>query len=786
MPQPVSYNTGAPVSGSIQENNIAYVVDGQNRDYRGGFGGLSWMSELPAANNVVFIGNSTSLGRGPANIPLFYPSFNNSEANIIYAVNKLPGSPGNFTTTSSAYNWATTNNYFINNSDNPIPRIDADGLVLCIDANQPTSYPQTGTSVYDLSGRNNNGTLVNGPTWNSNGWIVFDSTDDYIDTALATNALFSSNDPFSISITLKPTETITSNSGLVCNQRYQSEGSPGGFGLVTYNTNQVAINLTKNDGTGTVSYQSLAPTTLNINSWQNIIYTYDPVTGTVNGYKNGTLTNSNTSATYKWTPEARTTWIAINTQGGWGDFFSSEISNISIYRKTLSTPEVKQNYFQGNIVTSSLSYLWDANNLVSYGKTGTNVYNLTGSISGSLTNGTGYNYSNGGSWTFDGVDDYILLENSLTSITPGNGNWTLSAWVKGPWNSSTLYPIVGNTSGGPVASGFAIYNNQIFYQNYDGSWQPHYGNTTLNSNTWYHLTWVNYDGGSPSLGTMKMYVNGVADSSTFNSYTTNGGPVNAIGRGYNGIYSGNIASVQWNIGTSFTDQQVAQQYEATKDKFLGQNIVTQGLVINLDAANKDSYPGTGTTWYDLSGNSINGTLTNGPTFLPNTDGGVINFDGVDDYTIITPPTTYSEYTIQFFCKWISSVGFSERLFGSDAFGTYTIFNPFNVGFHYNPLGGSPPSVTLASGVNVGFGNWCNVAVTVSTASSNVVIYVNGIARNSWNVLPSANLSANIFLGAQNTSLYSNCQFGNFQIYNRALSATEIAQNYNAQKTRFGL
>jgi hypothetical protein len=61
MPQPVSYNPGTPVSGSIQENSISYVVDGQHRNYRGGFGGLSWMSEVPAENNVIFIGNSTSL-----------------------------------------------------------------------------------------------------------------------------------------------------------------------------------------------------------------------------------------------------------------------------------------------------------------------------------------------------------------------------------------------------------------------------------------------------------------------------------------------------------------------------------------------------------------------------------------------------------------------------------------------------------------------------------------------------------------------------------------------------
>ena len=103
MPQPVS-NTTTIVSGSLLANKISYVVDGQGRDYRGGYNGLAWMSEAPAEGNVIFIGNSTTIGRGPAEIPLFYPSFNTSDANIIYAVNKLPGSPGNLTTLSGAYN----------------------------------------------------------------------------------------------------------------------------------------------------------------------------------------------------------------------------------------------------------------------------------------------------------------------------------------------------------------------------------------------------------------------------------------------------------------------------------------------------------------------------------------------------------------------------------------------------------------------------------------------------------------------------------------------------------
>ena len=213
-------------------------------------------------------------------------------------------------------------------------------------------------------------------------------------------------------------------------------------------------------------------------------------------------------------------------------------------------------------------------------------------------------------------------------------------------------------------------------------------------------------------------------------------------------------------------------------------IVTNGLVLALDAADRNSYVSGSTTWRDLAG-SNNGTLTNGPTFS-STNGGSIVFDGVDDYVLLSPGTSYSEYTIMFFCRWISSVGASERIFGSDAFGTYTIFNPSNVGFHYNPLGGSPPSVTLSSGVNVGFGAWCQVVVTVSAANTLVAIYVNGILRNSGSTLPSQNLTGNIYIGAQNASLRANCNVASFYLYNRALSATEITKNYNNQKSRFGI
>ena len=192
-----------------------------------------------------------------------------------------------------------------------------------------------------------------------------------------------------------------------------------------------------------------------------------------------------------------------------------------------------------------------------------------------------------------------------------------------------------------------------------------------------------------------------------------------------------------------------------------------------------------TVWKDVSGNNRTGTLTNGPLFNTSNYGNIL-FDGTNDYVIMPSGGSYSEYTFMFFCKWITDTTNGGRIFGCDAFGTYTVFTPSNVGFHYNQSAGS--STTISSGVNVGLGTWCHVAVTVSTLSSIAYIYINGSLTNGSSSIPYINLSGNLFLGAQNTGagVLANCNISVFQLYNRVLNATEIMQNYQADKTRFGL
>ena len=188
------------------------------------------------------------------------------------------------------------------------------------------------------------------------------------------------------------------------------------------------------------------------------------------------------------------------------------------------------------------------------------LLDLTGNRTIDLSN---VSFDSNADITFDGTDDYI----SIPTYTFGNGSWTLNMWVN--VSAFANYNLMSNSSGGPVSNVFGAHgsNPKIFYMNYDGAWKDHYGNTTLSTNNWYMLTWVNYVGASASQGTMKMYVNGVADSSVFNSYTTNGGPCNVIGKRWGGTpFNGKISGVSINT-KSLSDAEVRQNYNATKGRF---------------------------------------------------------------------------------------------------------------------------------------------------------------------------------------------------------------------------
>lgn len=220
---------------------------------------------------------------------------------------------------------------------------------------------------------------------------------------------------------------------------------------------------------------------------------------------------------------------------------------------------------RGTVKVADVQFTWGSHAAQfssTYERTATQgLIDRTGNITIDLSN---VSFDSNAEIDFDGTDDYI----SIPSYTFGNGNWTLNMWINA--SNFSNYNLMSNSSGGPVANAFGAYGStpKIFYKNYDGAWQDHYGNTTLSTNNWYMLTWVNYAGASASQGTMKMYVNGVADSSVFNSYTTNGGPCDVIGKRWGGTpFDGKISGVSINT-KSLSDAEVLQNYNATKGRFI--------------------------------------------------------------------------------------------------------------------------------------------------------------------------------------------------------------------------
>jgi hypothetical protein len=230
---------------------------------------------------------------------------------------------------------------------------------------------------------------------------------------------------------------------------------------------------------------------------------------------------------------------------------------------------------------------------------------------------------------------------------------------------------------------------------------------------------------------------------------------------------------------------------ATRYNYTG-GIVTNGLVLNLDAAKVDSYPGTGTAWYDLSGNNNNGTLTNGPTFSGIGKQASIVFDGVDDYSLI-PNTNLLTFSTNPF-----SIGFWVYPTHTTLPAYRTILSNYNT---YNSDYGSYFYLGIFTGNKVAFldstGNFLSSACIISTnvwsyltftRDGNLITsYKNGSFQESVS-FPS-NFSGirttKIGGGITNTSTFQG-NLSIMSIYNRALSAAEVSQNFNALRGRYGI
>lgn len=224
-------------------------------------------------------------------------------------------------------------------------------------------------------------------------------------------------------------------------------------------------------------------------------------------------------------------------------------------------------------------------------------------------------------------------------------------------------------------------------------------------------------------------------------------------------------------------------------------IVTSGLVLCLDAANRKSYPGypgSSTAWTDLSGNNINFTTFNSPTFN-NVNLGCFTWNGTTTYATATENSLFNTETFTFDC-WArtSSVNQYGFFFEKGNVNTqYSIFleNP-NIKIRTNTTisGLSDLQFTAASYVQ------SNIWFLVSASYNNGLkkFYINGVLLGTQTVSGTLTTNANgmsigVYGGFNGTrGYYYNGDIASIKFYNRTLSDTEVLQNYNVTKTRFGL
>jgi hypothetical protein len=289
----------------------------------------------------------------------------------------------------------------------------------------------------------------------------------------------------------------------------------------------------------------------------------------------------------------------------------------------------------------------------------------------------------------------------------------------------------------------------------------------------------------------------------------------------NGLLGGYAENVQVSfsyIGDDLSTTDLSNYYTAVQ-KFqtsLGRAVNTpvynNGLVLNLDAGNANSYPGTGTTWFDLAAGN-NGTLVNGPTYDIN-NGGSLSFDGVNDYVVVsdTPFRFGNQFTINTWIYWDGLDKTNRAILGKRN-GPSGNYNQYAMGINNGDVqyggtgkvlffyarvdgstGGNDPldvsmtytlpstpgiyniSVVMNSTIQKMFVN----GLLVSTSTKNVSGRTYNISGVDLLVGASRDNTGTGALGFFNNKIYS------VSVYGRTLTDTEVLQNFNSTRGRFGL
>ena len=320
----MAYNGGVNQNWALNTSRMSVAVNNSVN-----FTTLNWCPTCGVCNNYNLLIDSYFMNRSDeaSSGPMCFCTEDLLDASLLGGINKIAGSKseGPFATLLDGMNWVRTNGVFVTNQN--YPSIVTSGCTLNLDAGLPASYPMVGTNWYDLTANNNNnGTLLNGITYNSTlkGFLTFNGSNQYVSFTTPTNIPIG-NSNYTISVWFNANSI--GDKGLVGWGNYLTPNQVNAFRLTSSGLSNYWW---ANDLSGT--------TTITTGLWYNAVATFDGTTRSI--WVNGTLINSDTPTGHN-VPNANNLTIGVTNTS---EYFDGSIGEVQIFNRGLSSDEITSNF----------------------------------------------------------------------------------------------------------------------------------------------------------------------------------------------------------------------------------------------------------------------------------------------------------------------------------------------------------------------------------------------------------------------------------------------------------
>ncbi len=658
-----------------------------------------------------------------------------------------------------------------------------------------SAFGLSGSTWIDQSSYNNNATLYGSIVTDSiNGEIVLslDGVDDYIFPTSGFGDVL--NTGFTYEVWAYPG---TSSNGTLLLET----GQPNSTG--SWNDNQMAFVSNKiNVGVFDPLYFTpnyITGPTFSVGAWYNIVMTYDGTTLTE--YINGVSVGSNTGVKLNPSFVGGSTYLSLGRSGdattylgGSNNSFKGYIGTWRIWDGPISGTDILLNYntnreiYDTFITNNTILYL-DAGSTSSYPGSGSVWYDLSAQDNDATMTDITYSSVNGGYFTFNGTSNSKgALTSSKYNVVYSGKTVFVTAYLSADMINNTFRSILGSSAG---SRNFNFY----IHRDISGNYKLHYStggqggfssNLTFTTGNWFTAAVTQTTGGLVSY-----YFNGQpagTDTNAFSQYLS--GSTEGVG-GADNFWDGRIglASI---YKVALSSSEILQNHNSVKNRY--SNFVDTNLVLYFDP-NKDlSYPNS---INDLSGNSLNGTLSNNTFTAP-----YLTFNGssstvlVSDNSLLEPGT--GDFSVEVWVNYSVIAGGSRCVLsktdgpnsGEWGYGIRTNSS----GLTYMEVGNGTTTLNSPT-YTVTTNTWYQiVGVFTNVASNSIALYVNGVSQGtstSHSFTSVKNTTHNISIGSFDNNIggygqWFNGKMGIVRIYNSALSASDISKNFEENRDIYGI